>query len=332
MNKTAFYLLFATVITALSACSARGKYQINEGQVFGTYYAITYSSPTDLQPQIESLLQDFDNSLSVYNENSIISKINRNEEVTTDALFNEMYATAMEVSELSQGAFDITVMPLVNAWGFGWKERDKVTQADIDSLMTIIGYTGIWLRDNRIVKRDPRMMLDASALAKGYACDKVAELLAKEGSENYLVEIGGEVVARGRNPKGQPWRVGIEKPIDDPSGQQQAFQDIIETDSICMATSGNYRNYYYENGTRRSHTIDPTSGYPVQHQLLSATVIASTCMLSDALATACMVMGTEKSLQLINLLPDAKCYLIVAKGERTEVVKSDNWDNSMGSR
>ena len=324
MKHKAFYSLFVSLLI-LAGCSTRPAYQMNEGQVFGTYYAITYSSSADLQPKIEAMLQEFDNSLSVYNENSVISKINRNEEVTTDDYFNEMYAEAMQVSEWSQGAFDITVMPLVNAWGFGWTEKEKVTEAAIDSLMQIIGYTGVWLRDNKVTKRDPRMMLDASALAKGYGCDKVAELLANEGCANYLVEIGGEIVAKGVNPKGLPWRVGIEKPIDDPAGRQQVFQDVIETKGICMATSGNYRNYYYEDGERRSHTIDPTTGYPVHHNLLSATVSAKSCMRADALATACMVMGTERALRLINQIPDAACYLIVADGDKLDVVTSDKW-------
>jgi thiamine biosynthesis lipoprotein len=167
-------------------------------------------------------------------------------------------------------------------------------------------------------------MLDGGAVAKGQACDLIAQLLTEKGCTNYLVEIGGEIVCHGMNSRGEQWRVGISRPDDDPSGQQE-IQEIITTSDICMATSGNYRNFYYDGNEKRSHTIDPRTGYPVQHSLLSATVVSSTCMRADALATACMVLGAEKALEMIGTAEDAACYLLVAQADSIAVITSPNW-------
>ena len=182
------------------------------------------------------------------------------------------------------------------------------------------------LYNHHVYKDDPRIMLDASAVAKGQACDMVATLLEDKGCKNYLVDIGGEVVVHGVNSKGKAWKIGITKPVDDPNGQSREMEQIIETNDICMATSGNYRNFYYDGNQRRSHTIDPRTGYPVQHNLLSATVVAKNCMRADALATACMVLGEDDALQMIEASGDAMCYLIVAQGDSTIVLTSKNWN------
>jgi thiamine biosynthesis lipoprotein len=208
-----------------------------------------------------------------------------------------MYQCAQEINRLSHGAFDITVAPLVNAWGFGFTNRETATPELIDSLRRV------------------KNVLDASAIAKGQACDVVAQLLKESGSENYLVDIGGEVVLHGVNDQGEPWRVGITKPVDDPTGEKSEIQEVIASTHLCMATSGNYRQFYYENGLRRSHTIDPRTGYPVNHNLLSATVIAPSCMRADALATACMVLGVDSAMMLVESLPDTECYLIYSPAE-----------------
>ena len=181
------------------------------------------------------------------------------------------------------------------------------------------------LVDHSLLKDDPRITLDASAIAKGYGTDVVADVLREAGCENYLVEIGGEVVLKGVNDMGKPWRVGISRPKTDADGMDEGLQHIIQSSDLCLATSGNYLQYYYHEGQRRSHTIDPRTGYPVQHGLLSATVVASSCMRADALATACMVLGEADALKMIEQTDDAACYLIVASGDSLQITVSNNW-------
>ncbi len=304
--------------------TSRAPYQTNAGYIFGTYYRITYQSPNDLHEAILARLQQFDASLSMFNPASIIARINRGENVQTDADFEAMFHLAKEVSTISKGTFDITVAPLVNAWGFGFKNKENITTQIIDSLRSTIGFEKISLVDHHVQKADPRIMLDAGAIAKGQGCDVVATLLQDNGCANFLIDIGGEVVCRGCNPKGDKWTVGIVKPNDDPTGQHNELIELIAAHNLCMATSGNYRQFYYENGTRRSHTIDPRTGYPVNHNLLSATVIAPTCMQADALATACMVLGTEDALNMINALDSVACYLIFATDSTHTIRMSDH--------
>lgn len=319
-------MLVCGVLLLLPDEDEKMQYFRNEGFIFGTQYVIQYQAEEDCHDAIKTALQEVDNSLSMFNAASVVSKINRNEDVTTDEDFEAVYAIAHEVAELTQGAFDITVAPLVNAWGFGFKHKETITDALIDSLLPLVAYQQVTLLNHRITKADERMMLDMSAVAKGYACDKVANLLRKQGVHNLLVDIGGEVVAEGTNSRGEVWSVGITKPIDDVTGKTQELQEIIKTEKMCMATSGNYRNFYYEGAERRSHTIDPRTGYPVQHNLLSATVTASSCGKADALATACMVLGAEEALRMIEATEDAECYLIVADGDENKVLKSKGFE------
>ena len=297
----------------------------NEGHVFGTYYSIRYLADRDLEPEILQAFQEFDASLSMFNPASVISAVNQNRDTLTNAYFEQMFHEAMQVSRLSHGAFDITVAPLVNLWGFGFKHREDVTDAKVDSARALIGYQRVRLENHHVLKDDPRIMLDASAVAKGQACDVIAALLHEQGVEHYLVDIGGEVVTRGERSPGEPWRIGITRPEDDPNGTNDRLQAIVSVRNICMATSGNYRNFYYEGHQRRSHTIDPRTGYPVRHSLLSATVVASSCMRADALATASMVLGVDSAMLLMNEA-DAKGYFIVAEGDSLRVVTTKNWD------
>ncbi len=300
----------------------------NQGKVFGTYYSVQYESNTDLHDSIQAAFRAFDSSLSMFNPHSTLSAINANRDTLTDDYFESMWTEATRIYELSGGAFDITVAPLVNLWGFGFKNRSNVTEAQVDSARALVGFDRVQLINHHLIKSDPRMMLDGGAVAKGQACDVIAALLEKQGCTNYLVEIGGEIVCRGQNSHGDKWHVGITKPIDNRdvvNGQAEELQDIIAVNNICMATSGNYRNFYYDGDEKRSHTIDPRTGHPVQHALLSATVVSSTCMRADALATACMVVGEEEALSLIDRAGDAACYLIVAQDDSMVVVTSPNW-------
>ena len=321
-------LVAAVLLLFLPSCE-RKKYYLNEGLVFGTYYNIRYEGPRDMEPEIRAELARMDSSLSIYNRSSIISRVNRNDDVVVDSLFEVMFTTAVDITKLSNGAFDITCGPLVNEWGFGTKDKGHTpTQHEIDSILQFIGFQYVELdkENHRVAKMDTRIQLDASAIAKGYGCDIIANYLASQGCENYLVDIGGEVVCKGHSENSGKWRLGITKPIDDPTGEVQEIEEVIEVNDLCIASSGNYRRFYYDDGgERRSHTVDPRTGYPVNHNLLSATVIAKSGIRADALATACMVLGEEAALEMIEQTEDASCHLILAEGDGTRIVVSSRW-------
>lgn len=285
-------------------------FQKDEGMVFGTIYHITYQSDTNYQKEIEAELQKVDNSLSPFNKTSIISRINRNEKVKVDEMFSEVFQLAEKISGDTDGAFDITVAPMVNAWGFGFKTGNPPTRQTIDSLRAIVGFHTVSLQDGYVIKKNPKTMLDCSAIAKGYGTDVVARFLKKKGVQNFMVEIGGEIVVNGNSEKLQPWRIGINKPTDDSLNTSQAIQDVVSVSNIAMATSGNYRNFYYKNGKKYAHTIDPKTGYPVQHNILSATVFADDCASADAYATSFMVLGLDGAKKILERHPELCAYLI----------------------
>ncbi|MCK4751227.1 MAG: FAD:protein FMN transferase [Bacteroidales bacterium] len=279
----------------------------------GTTYAITYQAADSInfQEDIEQVLMDFDLSLSTYIPGSIISRINQDEEtVPTDIYFSTCFRAAQEVHSVTGGAFDITVAPLVNAWGFGFTERAEIDSSLIDSLLEYVGMEKVSLIGESVKKEMDGVMLDMNAIAQGYSVDVLADFLESNGIRNYLVEIGGEVKTKGHNPKGIAWRVGIDKPIDGLQVPGAVLQAIVEISDRSLATSGNYRKFYEEDGMKYSHTIDPVTGYPVQHGLLSSTVLTGDCMRSDAYATAFMVMGFEKSREFLLSHTDLDAYLI----------------------
>lgn len=285
-------------------------YQHDEGQIFGTFYHITYQNDSSIQTDILAELQKVDNALSMFNKESIISHINRDENVETNEMFESVFNLAEKISDNTDGAFDITVAPLVNAWGFGFKTGNPPTKQTVDSLRAIVGYKKVKLVNHRITKSDARVMLDCSAIAKGYGCDVVARLLEKRGIKNYMVEIGGEVVTHGISEKRLPWKIGVTKPSDDSLNVNNELQTVLNVKDRAMATSGNYRNFYYRGGKKYAHTIDPATGYPVQHSILSATVLAKHCAEADAYATAFMVMGIEKAKKVLEKHPELMAYLI----------------------
>ena len=295
-------------------------YQKDTGFVFGTVYNISYQSDKNMKAGIEAELKKVDNSLSPFNKQSVIAKINRNEDVTADKMFTDVFTLAQEISRETGGAFDITVAPLVNAWGFGFKNDTKPTQHAIDSLRRLVGYEKVMLDGGKVKKRDRRMMLDCSAIAKGYACDVVADYLRRQGVENFMVEIGGEIVTCGINEKRLPWKIGVTKPVDDSLNTNQELQTVLNVTNKAMATSGNYRNFYYKNGKKYAHTIDPNTGYPVQHNILSATVLADDCATADAYATAFMVMGLDKAKSVLAKHPELMAYFIYDGGNGVNAV------------
>lgn len=311
-------LLALGTIGILARHNRAVPYQTVSGLIFGTVYNITYQYDSNLKAEIEAELKRFDGSLSPFNDTATITRINRNEEIIPDTFFTNVFRRSMEISRETQGAFDITVAPLANAWGFGFKKGAFPDSAMIDSLLDITGYPKVSLSaDGKVIKQDSRIMLSCSAVAKGYAVDVIAQLLEKKGIGNFMVDIGGEVVVRGENPKKSLWRIGINKPIDDSLAVNQELQTILQVTDVGIATSGNYRNYYYKDGKKYAHTIDPRTGYPVQHSILSATVIARDCMSADAYATAFMVMGLEEAERFADSHPDLDACFIYAdeKGE-----------------
>ena len=285
-------------------------YQKCAGTIFGTTYHITYQYDDDLQPELEARMKDVDNALSMFNKESIIAKVNNNQPVELNEMFVEVFQQAQKISEDTDGAFDITVAPLVNAWGFGFKNEQMPDKHAVDSLMAIVGYKKVSYDGKHIIKRDPRITLDCSAIAKGYGVDVVARLLEEKGISNYMVEIGGEVVTHGISEKRVPWKIGVTKPTDDPLQEGNELQTVLNLTDKAMATSGNYRNFYYKGQRKYAHTIDPKTGYPVQHSILSATVLTNRCMRADAYATAFMVMGFEGAKKILERNSDLMAYLI----------------------
>lgn len=298
-------------ILMFTACTKQKQYFEESGSVFHTIYHIKYEGSEILTEKIDAEFQKFNLSLNPFNPNSIISKVNRNEAVEADDWFIEVFNKAKEVSDHSEGIFDITCAPLVNLWGFGFCKMDSVTPQMIDSIKQFVGYQKVRLDGRKVVKDDSRILLNCSAIAKGYASDIIARLLEREGIENYMVEIGGEVTMKGVNQNGKCWRIGINKPEDDSTGIKNDIEEVVQ---LCkkggVATSGNYRNYYVKDGKKYAHTIDPRTGYPSEQSILSATIVAEDCITADAYATAFMAMGLEKAREAAKNIPGIEYYVI----------------------
>lgn len=318
MRRKSLYwqLPFLTILIVASVIIVRNQhsmpYQHDTGFVFGTVYHVTYQSDKNLKAEIEAELGKVDNALSMFNKSSVISLINQNRHPKVNKMFSEVFTLAQTVSKETNGAFDITVAPLVNAWGFGFKSGINPSQQTIDSLMQTIGYEKVKLSNGYVEKAVPGTMLDCSAIAKGYGSDVVARLMQRKGIDNFMVEIGGEIVTKGNNEKRLPWRVGVTKPSDDSLNASQEVQTVLNVTDIAMATSGNYRNFYYKGGKKYAHTINPKTGYPVQHNILSATVLARDCATADAYATAFMVMGLDGARRVLDRHPELMAYFIYA--------------------
>ena len=325
--------LLLLIVGTIVILKKQPPFRTNEGMVFGTIYKITYQHNDDLQNEIKAAMMEVDNSLSPYNPHSIITRINHNEDTVLNEHFLHVFNLAQQISTETEGAFDITVAPLVNAWGFGFKHSIDIDPNVIDSLRQFVGYQKIKLEDGKIVKEDARTMLDCSAIAKGYGVDRVARLLDQKGVQHYMVDIGGEVVLKGKNPRMKTWRIGINKPVEDSLSVNQELQTILEVSGVGMATSGNYRKFYYKDGKRYAHTIDPRVGTPVQHNILSATVIAKDCTTADAYATAFMVMGLEEAKAFCEAHPELHAYFICdGEGDSYEIFATPGMEKWMVKR
>ncbi|MCL6103129.1 MAG: FAD:protein FMN transferase [Bacteroidetes bacterium] len=308
------FILGSLVVSFLFACSGKKELKLYKmtGATQGTYYAITYCADNNenLQPAVDSLLRHFDQSVSTYIPTSLISRMNNNDTTATaDQIYETVFKKSMEVSAATDGAFDITVGPLVNAWGFGFSKKANVDQAMVDSLLPLVGYRKVQLLKGKLIKADPRIRVDFDALAQGYTSDWLAEFFESKGIHDYLIDVGGEVLGRGLKPDGQQWSVAIEMPAKN-SEDERKVQTILSLKDKAISTSGSYRKYYELNGSRYSHFIDPFTGYPVKHSLLSVSVLASDCITADAYATAFMVMGLEKSKVFLVNHPEMQAYFI----------------------
>ena len=308
-------LTLTTIYIMRTNDAAKLPYQSEEGAIFGTVYHVKYQYGSSLHADIMERLLAVDSSLSMFNKQSTVSRINSGESLQTDSLLEMVFQFSRSISEATNGAFDVTVAPLVNAWGFGFKHDQWPDTATVDSLRQLVGWQKVSIHNHKLQKADPRMVLDFGAVAKGFGVDEVASLFRSKGIKNFMIEIGGEIVSSGQNPKGAPWRIGINKPYDDPNNLSSEMQDIIELNDCAIATSGNYRNFYIHEGRRVAHTIDPHSGFPVQHSILSSTVMAPTCAMADGFATAFMVMGLEEAERVADAHPDIDACFIYTDEE-----------------
>jgi thiamine biosynthesis lipoprotein len=306
-----------TVLLAVLVSSCKEKKVVIEsfaGYAQGTTYSIVYDnnkniSPGDLRNKVEKILADFDMSLSLYKDSSIISKLNRNEDAVPDSFFTEVFRKSALISKMTDGAFDITVAPLVKAWGFGPDAHRSFSESKRDSLLKLVGMNKVSLINGRLVKTDPRVSLDVNAIAQGFSVDIICRYFDSVGIRNYLVEIGGEVRAKGMKA-GNLWRVGIDKPEDNNMTPGQDLQAIIKITDKAIATSGNYRKFYIENGVKYSHHIDPRTGYTTKNTLLCISIITDECAMADGVATGCLVMGKEKAIEFLGLHPEFEAYMV----------------------
>lgn len=298
-------------MNAIMADNGSFYYNI-QGTAEGTSYNIIYqdNEDRDFQPEIDDLLVGFEKSLSVYDENSIISRVNRNEDIEIDNYFYTVFTKAKEISAQTEGSFDISAEPLFRAWGFSSQEKCPPDKGQIEKLKQYIGMDKVRIENRRIIKSHPDIVLNVNAIAKGYSADVVAIFLNERNCKNYLVEIGGEIRLKGENLHGEAWRIGIDRPSENNPIPGQDLQAVLQITDKAVATSGNYRQFYIEDGQKITHTINPATGYPSKHNLLSVTVVANDALTADAYATAFLVSGTEKSLEWLNKHPELDAIFI----------------------
>lgn len=316
--KNIYLLLAILIVTACSESNQKETQELKpnvvQGETQGTTYSIVYydsiATTEVLKKQVDSILHDFDMSLSNWEPASLISELNNSDSTSIQFddhynFFTEVFKRSREIFIQTNGAFDPTVSPLVNAWGFGFKNKEKMDSTKVDSLLQFVGfgYDNVRLSktyddalspERMYVKLNPNTQLDFNAIAQGFSVDVVAEHMKHEGYKSFMIEIGGEVYALGLKPNNEEWRIGIDEPKENQA--ERTLNSVATISNEAIATSGNYRKFYEENGIKYAHTIDPKTGFPVRHGLLSATVVADACWRADAMATAFMVMGPEKSI------------------------------------
>ncbi|MDE6217694.1 MAG: FAD:protein FMN transferase [Muribaculaceae bacterium] len=303
VHKTAIRQIFSLTLLLggllLQGCrGGNGRYQTRDGMTWNTTYHIVWDGSPELSDSIMQTLEEIGASLNVFDKSSLVSKVNEcKDTITVDKHFVNVYRISQRIHEESEGAFDPTLSPLITAWGFGPGHRATSDTLHLDSLLSITGFRKTHLKGMRLYKDDPRIVFNFSAIAKGYGCDAVGLMFQRNGVENYLVEIGGEIACSGKNPRGEDWNVQVDRPIKS-EGVVHEAQAVVAMSDKGMATSGNYRNFHQEGNRAYGHTISSKTGRPIQTEVLSATVIASNAMEADALATACMALPAEKGLEM----------------------------------
>ncbi len=300
----------------LVACADKTETKLNKVEIpaFGSYLELSYTGTEipNYRENLEEFVEEFNSSLSTYRKDSRISQLNRNETQTLDSLNFKVLALSIWMTRASGGAFDVGVGPLVELWGFGQKgEPREVDSSEVEAARKLCGYGTYYVQRFQLHKQDPNVRLDYNAVAPGLAADLIAEDLGKHNVKNFYINVGGEIRCAGVNQDSTTWVIGIEKPIDNPNGTNEAIRYVKVKDKG-LATSGNYRKFYVRDGKKYSHTIDPRSGYPVQHDLLSVTIMAPDAAVADALATTCMVLGREGAKQFLTQFQDVDYYFVYA--------------------
>lgn len=313
-------------------CFLTGCCSVERQQFFGTtqgsYYSILYydEQNRDFGRDFDSIFKEIESALSLWDENSIISRVNRNDTaVVLNQIFIDNFNYAIKAAELSDGYFDPTVGPLVSAWGFHFKEGIEMTPEIVDSIRHLVGYRKVKIENDKVVKQNPNMTLDFNAVAQGYTTDMVGSFLASQGVDNFLVDVGGEILARGNKPNGALWSVGIEKPAED-KHDERIVQEVVELKDKSIVTSGNYRKYVERNGKRYSHSIDPNTGYPAANNMLSATIICDDTAWADCLASICMLVGMEKAKEILATQKGVKAFFIYEEDNMTKTLNISTAD------
>lgn len=304
-------LLLIILCCFLTSCDSVEK-QHFLGTTQGSYYSITYfdNQNRNFAHEFDSIFKEIENTLSLWDENSIIRKVNRNDTaVVLNQIFIDNFNYAMRAAELSEGYFDPTIGPLVSAWGFHFKEGMMMTPEIVDSLRQLVGYKKVKIEEGRVVKENPNMTLDFNAVAQGYTTDMIGEFLLSKDVDNFLVDVGGEIMAKGNKANGDFWKVGIEKPAEN-KDDARIVQEIIELKDRSIVTSGNYRKYVEQDGKRYSHSLNPMTGYPSENNLLSATIICDNTAWADCLASICMLVGMEKAIEIIDTQDNVEAFFI----------------------
>lgn len=335
MYRTLILLLSALLL--LCGCSGRQPYVRIEGFAQGGTYHVICSpvrgvSENALQARIDARLQEIDFSLSGYNKGSLLSRINAGEDLPLDSLFIECFTRSKEIWTESRGAFDPSAAPLFDLWGFGFSNKGKVSQEAIDSILAFVGMQHLSLEDlpdgTHLVKDDPRCKLNFNAIAQGYSCDVVARILDSLGCTDYLIDIGREIICKGHNAAGGPWRIGLDRPVDGNFDEGKDLQAILEVSVDCgIVTSGNYRKFYVEDGRKYAHTIDPSTGRPVTHNLLSATIIAVDATTADAYATWMMVVGLDRAREILPHMIGVDALLVYEEDGQMKTFQTAYLDN-----
>ncbi len=309
---------------------SRKEWIKQSGVVWNTEYHITYMSAKDLADSIDATFRRVELSVSPFNKASLVTAINDNKTDSLDEALKTIYLKSVEINDESNGAFDPTLSPIINAWGFGYKSGAMPSDADIDSMLQFVGIRKTHLNGNKLKKDNPRTTFNFSAIAKGFGCDEIGRMLERNGVENYLVEVGGEIVAKGNNPQNGKWHVSIDKPIISDGDIVHESAEIIAVSNQAIATSGNYRNYKEDSlGNRYAHIINPKAGRPATTDILSATVIANDCMSADAYATTLMVLGLDKAKDLLAKHPEIAAMLITSQNGELSFWHSSNYPKAV---